>query len=96
MTLVPPPFMWGCTSCLLLYAGVLREARVGDGAVRAQLALAAHLVDDHPDDVPPPHAEGCHVCPGYASAAEPAEVARLWAEHRVREYFLPERAARRW
>ncbi|MFH8528095.1 hypothetical protein ACH4GE_06670 [Streptomyces tendae] len=96
---VPPPFMWACEQCAeLLYlfapAYTADEADPGrDHAARLQVTLSRHLADEHSDEVPEPHSDGCPLCASYARAADPRD-AVLWAEHRARGLFLPPAAAR--
>ncbi|WP_217166721.1 hypothetical protein [Streptomyces sp. AC512_CC834] len=96
---VPPPFMWACEGCaellwLLAPAYTADEADPGrDHVARLQLTLSRHLVDEHPAEVPEPHADGCPLCETYARRAD-APVEKLWAEHRARGLFLPAVAAR--
>ncbi|MFD4572116.1 hypothetical protein ACFWNK_01705 [Streptomyces sp. NPDC058417] len=86
----PPPFARACGTC----TGLLREladafAAPGRGWTE-QLAVARHIAADHPREVPPPHDDGCEICAQYAGGGE----VRLWAEHRARGLYLPERIAR--
>ncbi len=94
MITVPAPFMWACTTCITLHYQVVASATAGVESAQCELDLSAHIVLDHPADVPPPHADDCAICRGYALYPDPVTVSRLWAEHRTRELFLPPETAR--
>jgi len=92
-TLPPPaPFMWACDECVRLLRAFGNKVTADAGCFYEQLALARHIVEDHPDQVPAPHTRNCDRCPRYASRR--ADDGDLWAEHRARDLFLPEVVAR--
>ncbi|AIS02527.1 hypothetical protein [Streptomyces glaucescens] len=61
-----------------------------DSAFLAQILVARHIAAKHPDAVPLPHTDGCHLCAHYERHGDSG----LWNEHRVRGLFLPEATAR--
>ena len=89
----PAPFMFGCEECGRLLRAFSEKVTADAGCFGEQLAVARHVVDDHPDQVPPPHTRNCDLCPHYA-ARNDGDPGGLWAEHRARELFLPEGVAR--
>ncbi|MEU6441334.1 hypothetical protein [Streptomyces sp. NPDC047046] len=91
---VPPPFMWSCSTCVLLLVRMVLLAESEGDSIRPECDLSRHVVEDHPEEVPPPHYGDCIVCPEYALYDDPVAVSRLWAEHRVRELFMPPEVAR--
>ncbi|WP_416978675.1 hypothetical protein [Streptomyces sp. T028] len=89
----PAPFMWGCGKCWRLLRALGRKVTADAGCFTEQLAVARHIVENHPDEIPAPHTRGCDRCPGYA-ARNDGDPGELWAEHRARDLFLPEAVAR--
>ncbi|MFI5801055.1 hypothetical protein [Streptomyces sp. NPDC051677] len=93
-TLPPPaPFMFGCAECVKLLTAFGEKVTADAGCFYEQLAIARHIVEEHPDQVPEPHARNCDRCPRYASRSD-GDPGGLWAEHRARDLFLPEPIAR--
>ncbi|SHI69273.1 hypothetical protein [Streptomyces sp. 3214.6] len=93
-TLPPPaPFMFGCDECVRLLRAFGEMVAADAGCFYEQLAVAAHVAEDHPDEVPPPHTDNCDLCPTYAARAD-GDPGGLWAQHRARYLFLPEAVAR--
>lgn len=90
----PAPFMWGCNKCWRLLRALGRKVTADAGCFTEQLAVARHLVEDHPDQIPAAHTRDCNRCPDYAYAARRGDPGGLWAEHRARDLFLPEAVAR--
>jgi len=96
---LPPPFMWACPDCarlledLAAVSAMAREQDLCEGVVRGQLMLAGHLANAHPEDVPAPHSD-CDRCAFYREHTDAQGMDVLWAEHRVRELFLPPGTAR--
>ncbi|WP_329214756.1 hypothetical protein OG352_05085 [Streptomyces sp. NBC_01485] len=88
----PAPFMFGCDECVRLLRAFGEMVTADVGCFTEQLAVARHIVDDHPGEVPPPHTRNCDRCPHYAAYAD--DRGGLWAEHRARDLFLPEAVAR--
>ncbi|MFJ6982581.1 MULTISPECIES: hypothetical protein [unclassified Streptomyces] len=90
----PPPFMRACGTCTSLLRTLADAYAAPPGGWVEQLAVARHIAAEHPDEVPPPHSDGdgCEICPHYAHADD--GTATLWAEHRTRQLYLPERIGR--
>lgn len=90
---VPPPFMFGCQDCVDLLLALKEAVDSPEGCLYEQIDVAAHIVVEHSDQVPEPHTRGCEHCPSYArrSSGDPGG---LWAQHRARDLFMPESAAR--
>lgn len=89
----PAPFMFGCEDCVQLLRAFSEKVAADADCFAEQMAVARHIVEDHLDQVPPPHTRNCDVCPHYA-ARDDGDPGRLWAEHRARELFLPPEVAR--
>lgn len=93
---VPPPFMWACGTCTdlldLLDEALLVADVSPDSALSAQIAVARHIVDSHPEPVPGAH-DDCTLCSAYAERE--SDPGGMWAEHRARGLFLPDQFARR-
>lgn len=87
----PAPFMWACTECATLLLDLNHKVATNEGCFMEQLAIARHVVDAHPTEVPAPDTT-CARCLGYSARVDPSD--RLWAEHRARELFLPQALAR--
>jgi hypothetical protein len=87
--------MWACPRCedLLIQLGdSFEDAEVDpldDTPVRVQVVLSGHLRDEHGSEVPGAH-EDCAKCRYYERRGD----ARMWAEHRARDLFLPPSLAR--
>ncbi|MER6802214.1 MULTISPECIES: hypothetical protein [Streptomyces] len=60
-----------------------------DSGFLTQILVARHIVAEHPDVVPPPHRDGCHLCAHYERYGDSG----LWSEHRACGLFLPEATA---
>lgn len=88
----PAPFMWACDECTRLLKDLGEKVTADSGCFSEQLAVARHIVDEHPAQVPDPHTRGCGRCPQYAKTDGDPGV--QWAEHRARDLFLPEAVAR--
>ncbi|GAA3783925.1 hypothetical protein GCM10022403_018270 [Streptomyces coacervatus] len=88
---VPPPFMFGCGECTKLLRRFSAKVSADGGCFSEQVALAKHIAEKHPDDVPEPHTRDCDQCPTYAKRPDTAD---SWAEHRARSLFLPQAIAR--
>lgn len=93
----PPPFMRTCPQCAELLGhlvGAFLQALTDPlhhDPVRVQIVLARHLADEHPDDVPAPHSDGCAACARFQQRE--SEVV-FWREHLARGLFLPDEIAR--
>ncbi|MFJ8034653.1 hypothetical protein [Streptomyces sp. NPDC096032] len=88
---LPPPFMFECNDCTRLLLDLANKTNADTGCFTEQLAVAKHLADVHPDDVPETHTRRCDQCPKYRTLPDAADA---WAEHRARDLFLPETVAR--
>jgi hypothetical protein len=89
----PAPFMFGCAMCVQLLTAFGQAVTADAGCFAEQLAVARHIAEGHPDQVPPPHTRECDICPHYAARAD-GDPGGLWAEHRARDLFLPKPIAR--
>lgn len=89
----PAPFMWGCDECTKLLKAFGEKVAADAGCFYEQLAIARHIVEEHPDQVPAPHTRNCDSCPRYADHDD-GDPGGPWAEHRARDLFLPEAVAR--
>jgi hypothetical protein len=89
----PAPFMFGCDECVRLLTAFGEKISADAGCFYEQLAIARHIAEEHPDDVPAPHTQNCAVCPNYAANVDD-RAGGTWAEHRARDLFLPEAVAR--
>ncbi|MFF8095669.1 hypothetical protein [Streptomyces sp. NPDC016675] len=89
----PPEFMYDCWECWLLRRFLHLAAETPPGCFAEQMALSRHIVRDHPDHVPAPHADDCPLCPSYALCKD-GDPFGFWAEHRSRDLFMPAEVAR--
>ena len=97
---LPQPFHWPilrpplttCDTCrdLLDDLMIVMLHDESDSAFLAQILVARHDAAKHPDAVPLPHTDGCHLCAHYERHGDSG----LWNEHRARGLFLPEATAR--
>lgn len=88
---LPAPCLWGCPECVRLLLA-LADAWADD-CFWEQLQTARHIVEAHPECVPAQHLNRCKLCPQYASRADD-DAARVWAQHRARDLFMPPEVAR--
>ncbi|WP_416976737.1 hypothetical protein [Streptomyces sp. T028] len=89
----PAPFMLGCRECVRLLREVADTVAADTSCLAELHAVARHIVEDHPDQIPAAHTRDCDRCPAYA-ARNDGDPGQLWAEHRARDLFLPEAVAR--
>ncbi|MFF0597940.1 hypothetical protein [Streptomyces antibioticus] len=89
----PAPFMWACARCTVLLRALGGVVEADAGCFYEQLAVARHVVEEHPEEVPPAHTDGCEQCPHYAARGD-GDPGGHWAEHRARGLFLPPHIAR--
>ncbi|GKQ39437.1 hypothetical protein [Streptomyces sp. A012304] len=90
---VPPPFMWACDDCAELLDALAETVTADAGCFTEQMAIARHIVEEHPDAVPESHTTGCGQCPHYAARSD-GDPRGVWAQHRARDLFLPASVAR--
>lgn len=93
----PPPFMSACELCSQLlddlpvaFSDAARDPFY-DGALRVQIALARHLAEVHPEDLPAEHSDGCEACARFERLGTEGVFRR---EHLARDLFLPTELAR--
>ncbi|MCX4813673.1 hypothetical protein OG601_24040 [Streptomyces sp. NBC_01239] len=90
---VPPPFMFGCQDCVDLLIALKEAINSPEDSLYEQVDVAEHIVMAHPDQVPAPHTKDCALCPMY-QRRKGVDLGALWAQHRTRDLFMPESAAR--